>query len=154
MASTFTECESKARLRALDPGLPLLASQAAIELDTLIAGEEIQPRAVHRLARILSNSFETPIEAGQGATSVKSLMDPATVNVLSRALDTSGHEVKDLEELIDKARSVANRLVETSKTAEQGTLERARTFCVALSRYAAAYRQSIHDLQPQHPFRR
>ncbi len=154
MASTFSECESETRLRALDPALPLLASEAAIELDTIIAGEEVEPRAIHRLAKILRNSLETSAETAPGSTGAKSLMDPATINVLSRALVTSGDEVTDLQQLIVKAGSLADRLVETNSTTKPETLEWFRTFCVALSRYAAAYRQSIHDLQPQHPFRR
>ncbi len=81
-------------------------------------------------------------------------MDPATINVLSRALVTSGDEVTDLQQLIVKAGSLADRLVETNSTTKPETLEWFRTFCVALSRCAATYRQSIHDLQPQHPFRR
>lgn len=68
MASTSSECESETRLRALDPALPLLASEAAIELDTIIAGEEVNPTAVHRLAKILRNSLETPRETAPGST--------------------------------------------------------------------------------------
>ena len=139
-------------LRARDPNLPLLASQAAIELDNLIQNKTTELSATKRLATLLSRSFE----AKQGVPSYHSLSDPATMTVVSRALLAShwGVQVLTISDLAREAVSVAERLQNTRADADRKSLEVVRAFCAALSECAASYLQSRYSQLPTHPYRR
>ncbi|MBA7515519.1 hypothetical protein ES705_07561 [subsurface metagenome] len=153
MSTTITKNRKITSLRVLDPDLPYLASEAAIEYDNLLLGRKSNFKSVYILAERIRNSFE--IDRGNGAT--RSLMDPATLTVLGEAINESQDQpkVNKLADLIKKAFSIADELLKNTNLKDnREELEWARTFCLALSRLAAAYHKSIFDLRPQHPFRR
>ena len=140
-------------LRALDPDLPLLASQAAIELDTLIRKKTTKLSATRRLASLLSKSFE----GAQKGPQHHSLVDPATVTLVSRAFlqsHSGGPPVRTVNDLVREASKVAVSLKNTHPDAGQKSLEKARGFCAALAESAASYLQSRYDDFPTHPYRR
>ena len=140
-------------LRALDPDLPLLASQAAIELDTLIRKKTTKLSATRRLASMLSKSFPRTEEGKEP----KFFIDPAAATLITRAFHQShggGQPVRTVNDLRREASKVALSLKNTSPGAGQKSLVEARAFCAALAESAASYLQSRYAEFPTHPYRR
>lgn len=135
-----------AGLHVLDPALPLLAAEVAVEADNLLAGRSKDRAAMRDLAsrlRVL------------GSDRSDSRLDWATSTVLGEAVwETFGVDVSEIRDLLERAKSIADSLANADPGKDRSQLEEARDFCVALSRAAAAYSQSIKDLRPPHPFRR
>lgn len=145
----MTELTSQ-RLHVLDMDLPYVASEAAIEIDNLIKGYDEEPRAFQKLTRRLKYSFEfTP-----GSPQPRYLMDAATLSIVDEAVVKSGNTMADMPDLIERAQHLADKALEGHDKPEmKKDLEWALLFCLALSRSAAAYRRSVFDMQPRHPFR-
>lgn len=144
---------NKGPLHVLDPNLPFLASNAAIELDNLLLRRKPTLKYVYILSEKLRNSFE--IDISNGAT--RSLIDPTTLTVLGEAVNKSQAQptVTKVEELIEKACSIASDLSKRNFPKDnREKLEGMRDFCVAFSHLVSAYHKSIFDLRPPHPFRR
>ncbi len=139
-------------LRISDPDLPSLASEAAVELDNLAMGHRVELEAVKRLGRLLGNSFSS---AHQGPGQ-RGVVDAATLAVVGEAFTRSAAEgpPHTIDVIIARATSIANNMSSESLTKDAHALEWTRAFCVSLSQCAAAYRKSIYDLRPSHPFRR
>ena len=154
MSSTVGLFNVNPGLRALDPDLPFLASEVAIDVDNLLAGVSVNQKAMRLLAEKLLNS----IEIDSAGSPPRSQMDMATLTVLGEAiLDLETVDVQPLgkvEDLLTKANQIATILLVDDPQNNPKDLEQARSFCVALSRAAAAYSESIRDLRPSHPFRR
>lgn len=145
MTST-TRPHTGSALRALDPDLPMLASQAAIELDNIRLGIPDETSAADRLSGLLENSMET----GPNAAERRARIDSITVTLIERALNDSYQtEPKTLDELLEKACEIASDL----KSPQNTGIEQVRAFCVALSR-CASYYQSTNRVRASHPFRR
>ena len=140
------------RLSALDPDLAFLASQAAIELDALLSQRSTELAAVRELAEQLRNSIT--LSSADGGP--QSLMDPATLSVLGEAMNRTHptQTVTRIRDLVSRAAAIADDLQRSDPIRDRERLEWAREFCVSLSKTAAAYRKSIYDLRPAHPFRR
>lgn len=139
------------KLRALDPDLPMLAAQAAMELDNCLSSGERNFGAVRQLSVRLKNSFSL------GGSSVpKSLLDSGTISLIGQALHTSRWvgQFSTLDQLSTHLLDVADRLSKVEDNPKAQPVERVRDFCVALSECAASYRQALHDLQPSHPFKK
>lgn len=144
--------DKKELLHVLDPDLPFVASQAAIELDDLISGRDSKPKYVFILEKKLRNSLE--IDSSESTH--QSLIDPSTLTVLGEAINRSHNQktVTKVEDLITQARSIADGLsIEKKQKNKKKQLKWVRDFCIALSSLAAGYHKSIFDIRPQHPFR-
>jgi hypothetical protein len=139
---------SNKALRVLDPDLPLLATEAAIDIDNLISNRSKDMTAIHKLAELLKNSVKL-----NSAGSPHSLMDPATLTILSEAVAQAAGDNK-IEKLLSEAVNIGVSLSSEDPMKSPAELERAREFCIALSVAVATYRKSIHDLRPMHPFRK
>ena len=154
MSRSTIDASAKERLRALNPDIPMLASQAAIELDNLRLGRHPQLGAVARLGKLLTNSVEKDHAAG----TTRALMDPATMAVIGQALGNidGTRAVKTLDQLLEQAWDLALNLkgVGAGEKPADMSIDMLRDFCVALSDCALSYVQSIRDLQPSHPYRR
>jgi len=139
-------------LRALDPGLPLLAARAAIELDTLLRKRETSLEATKQLALLLGQSFEHA-EEGSGQ---HSLVDPPTEALVARAFRQAhgAGSMQTVTDLVTEASKLADSLRKTNKDSDQKAVESARAFCAALAESAALYVQSQRSQVPMHPFRR
>lgn len=142
-------------IRATDPNLPFLASKAAIELDKMVRGVSVDTTSIHELSSILRSSFETDESNG----GFRSRMDAATLTVLGQAVNQSrtGQQIVQMDKIVEMAVTVADKMLNGANgklREDTDSLEWARDFCVALSRCAAAYRKSLMDLRPSHPFRR
>jgi len=139
-------------MRAIDPDLPMLAAQAAIELDDFALGRGSSVKALSRLTSRLKNSFQP-----QGGTgSRRSLMDVSTMILVGRALDSSkvAPPTTEMDAKMDEVQQIANQLEMVGHETAPETLVTLRGFCTALAKNAASYRRSIQDLTPSHPFRR
>lgn len=150
MSTGLEQLQNYPKLRVLDTDLPILASEAAIDIQNILSNESEDLTAIQRLAQRLKNSIEADTTGG----SPHSLMDPATLSVLSEAMVQSveGFASQSVEDLLREAFKIAGELSDTKSN--RPSLEQARDFCVALSRAAMAYHKSIRDLSPSHPFRR
>ncbi|MBI5678298.1 MAG: hypothetical protein HZC52_07380 [Planctomycetes bacterium] len=142
--------ENNQKLRVLDPDLILLASEAAIDIDNLLLGKHPDLMIIRRLAEQLKNSFDVGATGG----SSRSMMDPATLTILSEAVaDATNKSLQKVEELLNEAAKIAKTLSSDNPIENREELCQARDFCVALSKAVMAYHKSIYDLSPSHPFR-
>ncbi len=153
MASTMTESQNNQGLRALDPDLPFLAAEVAIDVDNLLVRGVDDRKAMRRLAAKLLQSID---EGPSDVTLPPSRMDIATSTILGGAVRKAigSKSSKNLGDLLVEARKIAVVLDSGDPKTEREELEQAGDFCVALSRAVAAHRESIRDLRPPHPFRR
>jgi hypothetical protein len=140
------------KLRALDPDLPLLAAQAAMELDNFRLQHGSEFDAVAQLATRLKNCFANVPDSPK----TKALLDSGAVSILGRALDSSrwAEKVSTLSQLSQELWKVAELLERVPSSPKDLPIEKIRDFCVALSECAGSYRQSFNDLRPSNPFRR
>jgi hypothetical protein len=140
-----------APLRLYDPDLPMLAAQAAIELDSLRRGKRIGLSTVNEIGNRLRSSLEGSTESGKRA-----VLDSSTFAIVGPALETTewAGRVKTTDELISGAGDIADAMNKLVESADAEQIKKIRNFCVALSKCAAAYLQSLQDLEPIHTFRR
>jgi hypothetical protein len=142
-----------APLNPFDPDLPLLASQAAIELQCLLRGDpKPSLRAVQRLGDRLEASFRRP---ENGTVQIRAA-DPSTVCLVHTALNEVkwAGPVKTLDELFSHATKLAEGLRTSEPSSEPQGLVRIRDFCAALARCATAFRRSPYFGRPGNPYRR
>jgi len=153
MTSATAPSTASIEIRALDPDLPFLASEAAVDLANLRYGQSQRMEAIRRLADRLKNSIKRD---ASGAPS-RSLMDPAALTIVGGAAaesDSRDQSSWKVDELLARAMGIAEFLTSEKMEEEHDKLEEAMNFCAALSRASIAYRRSIRDLRPSHPFRR
>jgi hypothetical protein len=152
MSSTIALPQEKWGLKALDPDLPFLAAEVAIDISNMLSGISNDQTAMRSLADKLLHSIE-PVSAGVPPSS---RMDMATLTVLGEAVSETIEKppLRNVEDLFAKASQIANVLARENPKEDRDALQQAGSFCVALSRAAAAYSESIRDLGPPHPFRR
>jgi hypothetical protein len=81
-------------------------------------------------------------------------MDPVTLTVVAEAVAHGADSPRTVDDLLAQADKIAASLSRPDLSENRDDLTSARDFCVALSRAAVAYRESIYDLRPSHPFRR
>jgi len=156
MSQTATAPEPAAflgqpRLRPLDPDLPLLAAQAAIELDALRLSKYTEMTAFKELRSMLKNSFFE----NAGADRRKSLIDPGAESLLSYSLtasEWSGSVTQ--QELVEEAWKLVGKMETAEQVDDKKVIEKIRDFCVALSGCAASYRETIQGTTPVPPYRR
>lgn len=137
-------------LQVLDHDLPLLASEAAIDIDNLLSNRAKDFKAMRDLAERLKNSFETS-EGG-----LQSLMDPPTLLVLGEAVAHAIGKpyIEKIEDLLTNAFKISDQLSSEDPMKDIDALKRARDFCTGLSMAVVAYRKSNRDLRQMRPFRR
>jgi hypothetical protein len=104
----------------------------------------------------LAERLKKSIEIGSAGGPLRSLMDPATLTVLMEAMEESvvSKSVHKIEELLERAAKIAEVLSSDNPKKNIIELEQTRDFCVALSKATRAYRNSIRELRPHHPFRK
>jgi len=145
-ASTISQ-NGRVQLSSTDANIPLLAIEAANELDEIIEGRPSTLESVARLADVLKQSFQLD----QAFEPRQNFVDSGTVAVFSQAIDESaGRRVTTMEELVKQAMEIVKTL-EASASGKQ--LEKIRDFCIALSSAAEAYQQSIFEMRPLNPLR-
>ena len=147
MAASTISQNGRVQLSSTDANIPLLAIEAANELDEIIEGRPSTLESVARLADVLKQSFQLD----QAFEPRQNFVDSGTVAVFSQAIDESaGRRVTTMEELVKQAMEIVKTL-EASASGKQ--LEKIRDFCIALSSAAEAYQQSIFEMRPLNPLR-
>ena len=144
---------NEGEIHALDPDLPFLASEAAVDLANLRYGDSQRMEAIRNLADRLKKS----IKKDSSGVPSRSLVDPDALTVLGGAVVESifaGQSSKKIDDLLVRALEIAEFLSSENMQDDPTKMEEAMNFCAALSRAAIAYRRSIRDLSPSHPFRR
>jgi hypothetical protein len=141
----------------LGEDLASLACDAAIELDNLILDRTIDLVAARKLADRLTRE----LPEGVDLSSARSLVDPATIVVMSRAIRESmwAGQPDEMQDLTRMTKQIAERLVTisgdpTAGKADLHRLEQLRAFCLLLSKWAAAVRSSALETRPPHPYRK
>lgn len=133
-------------LNSFDSNVPLLAIEAANELDELIVGRGKSLDAVARLTALVQHSGDP-----------KSFLDSGAVAVFSEAIgEIDGpQQVKTIDELIARLKTIAGDL-NLAKAAlaqnDPAQLQKLRAFCLALAASAASFRNSVYEVHPPHPF--
>jgi hypothetical protein len=137
--------------RPLNSNFAFLALEAAVELDDIIHGKVSSGDAVIELVKSLR---ETTSEIG--GSSLTSLADPLSADLLNRALEqSSSPPISTVESLIRRANDVASSLQKARRGSGVEELENLRNFCLALSQVTSAYQQEERErTRPQHPQRR
>lgn len=136
-------------LTSFDSNVPLLAIEAANELDELIVGRGGSLDAVERLKALVQRSFPTHPE------NAKSFLDSGTVAVFSEAFSEIDRpkQVKTVDELKKRAKEIEAALNLLDKSTNDPTLlKKLRAFCLALAASAASFRNSVYEVHPPHPF--
>lgn len=162
MTASATEKTDERRtgLRALDPDLPIVAARAAMQLDSVIAtarhGKAIEGArtdAIEQLSSMMSN-ISTAIAGESGDLASRSLVDPLTATMVSRAYKDASHkDLKSLNDLSAAADKLSEMFRKASSSENQGqdpyeALVLLRDFCVKLSEYAASKRQLAYGDRP------
>lgn len=141
------------RLRAADNGLPFLAAQAAVELKMFDDGKRNDLPSLFKLSDLITNSVDL-----QGSTSLRSLMDPSTVSVMSQALEESqwsSQKPKTINQLAEVASEIASVMkTQCTSTEHNGDIKRMMDFCVSLARCSSAYRKAVFSPRRKHPYRK
>ena len=139
-------------INVVDPELPLLVSDAAVELDLLIQGDQPGLEAVRQLGDDLRKTLAKPAKA---PPSRQLHVNTETETILGQAFcDAGGDPSTILRDLSRYTEEIATQLSSAEPGGRREDLERLREFCLALSRFAAAYRQSMTIALPPHPDRR
>jgi hypothetical protein len=147
---------ARGALRALDPDLPIVAARAAVQLDAAIAiatgnarPTELRTDAIDQLAGMMTN-----ITSSIAGPAAKSLVDPLTMNLVSRAYSDSSHaSLSSFNDLQEAAQTLSKMFEKVSGGKERGAellkmLETLRDFCIKLSEYAASKRQLAYGNRP------
>ena len=126
-------------LHVLDADLPYIASEAAVEIDNIIAGHSEDPTAFKELARRLNRSFGDPPSPDQP----KYMVDAGTLTVVDEAIRrTGGEPTANLSDVVKRAVRLA-ALSDPWSGEHKSDLEWALAFCLALSRATARYRSAL-----------
>jgi len=146
----MAEVTTEETLRTLN-NLPLLASQAAIELDALFRNVATESRATKALALWLSTSFQGLQEGPEHSF----LVDPPTESLVTRAFQQAqwAISVRTVTDLSIEASKLANSLRDMRVDSDRKAMADARAFCAALAESAALYLHSQYFQGPKHPFR-
>jgi hypothetical protein len=124
-----------------------LAARAAAQIDNVILRRSTEVGAVRELAALLKDR----VAVAGPKTSTAHFLDPSTVLLIDHALQETKGSVRTVQELVAEAQ----RMIASLKQPDDGAVEHlksTRSFCVALSRAAAALDESVDERQ-EHPFR-
>ncbi len=143
---------------ALENDLASIACQAAIELDDLILRRGQSSESIRRLLNRLSESIST----SEGTKVAGFLIDPTAAVVVNRAISEAGsvQPACKFEQLVRNTEGLTEQLgkvvanPESFRDADEDSLRKLRTFCLALSRHASAEGHRNRERVPQHPYRR
>ena len=143
---------------ALDPRLPRTAARAAVEFDWLIQAKhgtgtaDRSRESIAFLAELLSGSI------GGGQEGEKGFVDSGGLNLFAKAYNEANRNqpVNAHDELFSAIKQVTGALENARQNNEidETVLARMRDFCVALSNYAASYREMVYGHRQEHPYRK
>jgi hypothetical protein len=147
-----TPSPSEAAVPTRSPDLATLAALAAIALERRVNGQNAPLQPVHDLATALRRTLTD--SRLKNVTSLRaSLLDPMTVDLFGRALNSSFNEgLRSVSDIEQHAKEVVDKLFE-SQGDRARELNLLKDFCLALSQAAQAQSAASRISQP-HPYRR
>jgi hypothetical protein len=153
MTTISDTLEDVGSINVFDPNLPSLASEAAIDIDNMIANRLIDYDAMRKLSQMLKNSINDNTSYPNNLR-----MDFATSSIIGEVVVKTfinDNKIKIDEQIFNKRiLEIANILSKDNPLDDIADLEKAMVFCLALSKASLSFRKSLRDLRPQHPFRK
>ncbi len=141
----------------MEGDLRSVANQAAIEIDNVIIDHANRLEAVRRLGQMLSSA----VSQVENPDAPNSNLNPTTAIAVTCALSDSRQlHITQLNELMLHTNEITQDLQRLAtdpvrfKAGEMENLVKMRSFCLALSKRAAAIGGALIDRKPEHPFRR
>ena len=136
-----------------DPDLPLLAAQAAIEVEMFRLGKSTRLSSVHNIASL--TSISSGIKSSSNPN--RSLVDPVGGSVFAKAFSSSlsSKPTTSLEQLEIASEEMARELGEIGPQSSSSSkqLTTIRDFCAALSRYSTVAQAFVSGESSQKPNR-
>lgn len=132
-------------LQILDPFLPLLASEAALELDGILLEQSLPAEpAARRLADLLRVSF---FDTEAGSTS---FIDSRVLSIIGGAMKAarwSSAAIDTAAQFLTLGRQLSEQMCAANAETDPNVLKQLREFCIQLSRFAIQYRQRLYPVQ-------
>jgi hypothetical protein len=126
----------------LDPDLPSIAALAAADVDELIQHRESPANNLHRLAQVLTTSFESSTVQG----STRSLLDPISADVVASTFrDARQASMSSYDELAQVSLELAEQMRRATNSPSGDLLPQLKKFCLALSKYALASKEGFES---------
>jgi hypothetical protein len=141
------ESKQDRKLGINDSYLPLLVSQAALELDRAARGEAESLSNATRFFAFLRESLETDLGDAE-----KRWLDPETVDVFEQALRSAG-TVEQMHTVQDVIRE-ALQIVEKTKDGLPLDTKELLRFCIAFGNSLLNHRAQYRAEIPANPYRR
>jgi hypothetical protein len=141
------------QLRISDPRLPILVSQATLELDRASRTPQVSLEHTNDFLDLLRNSLSEQIDAGEGKTR---WLDPETVDVFGDALLETGRagELRTVQDVLREAQQMLESLDDKTNLEPQPRVEQLHRFCVAFGNSLLAHRAKQLPEPPSNPYRR
>ena len=148
---------------ALDPSLPRIAAQAAVEFNWLIQVQDGQQvinlshKSIENLLMYLSESvIDTQIYSDNLEN--KGFNDSLGLNLFAKAYNKAdkSHPISTRKEL-NKVVSFFSELlqkVQRDEDVKEDNLKIMMKFCIYLSDFSATYRRMVYQNQSDHPYRK
>lgn len=132
-------------LQVLDPFLPLLASEAALELDGILLKQPLPAEsAARQLANLLRVSF---FDAEVGATSFVDSSVLAVIGGAMKAARLSNAAIDTAAQFIEIGMRLTDQLEIVSADTVPADVQMLRNFCNQLSRFAIHFRQRLYPVR-------
>ena len=138
-------------VRITDPRLPILVSQAALELDRAAKGETVSLERAKEFFAFLSQSLY--VDAGNAE---RRWLDPETVDVFGNALLNSGRvpELRTVQDVVREALHLVKAIPAKTQSGAELDLNELRSFCVAFGNSLLAHRAQYIPQPPANPYRK
>jgi hypothetical protein len=108
-------------------GLSLLALDAALDLDRLIAGTATDVRSIDALLSLLGSSDSTLVTGGP-----RQLANPKTLDALNRAFRDTNVPVKTTDDIKARMSEYMETFSENRQAGDISALQLLKRFCIAL----------------------
>lgn len=137
--------------RSLDPDLPSIAALAAAEVDALIQKRPSQSENLRKLADLLTVSFGDFKQQGQ----VRRMLDPVSTTVFANTFRDASHaQVNTYDELATSSLDLAKKMSGAVNMSAEDLLGQLKQFCLALSRYSLASKESTGSITKAPDYKR
>jgi hypothetical protein len=148
-----TDTPPMQQLRISDPMLPILVSQATLELDRASRTSQGSLDHTNDFLHLLRNSLSEQIDTGEGKTR---WLDPETVDVFGDALVETGRagDLRTVQDVLREAQLMLESLGEEAKLEPEPRVEQLHRFCVAFGNSLLAHRAKQLPEPPSNPYRR
>jgi hypothetical protein len=129
-------------LQVLDPFLPLLASEAALEMDSLLLKQQLPTEsAARQLANVLRVSF---FDTETGTTSFVDSSVLAVVGGAMKAAKLSNMDIHTATQFRQVGKQLTDQLDTVGTASATADIKKLRAFCNQLSRFAIHFRQRLY----------